>query len=88
MSDRPYLLLKWGTVKGWNGLNEQSLAILQRWSVLEYNLSAMAQHDTPEQKEILYEFIRQFDGEISNDWSGEQLTKEQAIEYIRDYGAT
>ena len=84
--DRAYLLLKWGTVKEWGGLNEQSVTILQRWAKIGYSLSAMTHHDTAEQKEILYEFINQFDGEISSDWSGEKFTKEQAIAYIRDYG--
>lgn len=28
-----HILLKWGTIKGWGGIDEQSLAILQRWAM-------------------------------------------------------
>lgn len=83
---KPYLLLKWGTVKGWNDLDEKSVAILQRWADLGRSLSAMGQNDTPEQKEILIELIEQFEGTIQNDWDGKTYTKEQAIKYIKEYG--
>ncbi len=36
--------------------------------------------------EILCQLIEKFDGPISNDWSGEDYTKEQPIAYVRDYG--
>ena len=82
-----YLLLKWGSIKGWDGLSEKSRELLQRWSDMGVSLSAMAQKDTPEQKEVLCELIRQFEGEISNDWDGETYSKERAIDYIKNYGA-
>ncbi len=48
--------------------------------------SAMAQHDTPDQKAALCKVIDATDGEIYNDWSGETMTKEQAKAYVMDYG--
>ena len=84
-----YILLKWGTVKGWSfssDKSKKSLEILQRYHDLGSSISRMMQHDTDEQKEILYELIRQHVGTIYNDWSGERYTIEQAIEYIKNYG--
>jgi hypothetical protein len=47
--------------------------------------SAMLQEDTPEQRDILCELITLHEGRIENDWSGEEYTKSQAIEYVRNY---
>lgn len=84
MSD--YIELKWGTLKGWRLDREASRAILQKYLDLGTSMSCMMQKDTPEQKEILCELIRQHDGEIYNDWDGKKYTKEQAIDYLTNYG--
>lgn len=81
-----WLLLKWGSIKGWGGLGVASMEFLQRWIALGVSMSAMAQHDTPEQKDILCDLIRQFQGQISNDWDGETYSKERAVDYIMNYG--
>ena len=80
------LLLKWGTLKGWNLKNEKSRQILQRYLDLGSSLSCMAQKDTDEQKQILCELIREHTGTITSDWSGESFTKDEAIYYIMNYG--
>lgn len=79
------LTLKWGTIKGWNGLSDESLAILQRYADLGMSFSAMGQRDTPEQKQILCELIDAIDGEIWNDWNGTVMTKDEAKAYVMEY---
>ena len=82
-----HLLLKWGSLKGWDGLddNEPAMAALQRWADGGVSMSAACQHDTPEQKQALCDLIDAVDGTITNDWSGEKLTKEQAKAYVMEY---
>lgn len=81
-----YILLKWGTLKGWKLTSEKSHEILRKYTDIGYSLSSMTQKDTPEQKQILCDLIREHDGTITNDWDGDQYTKEQAIDYITNYG--
>lgn len=78
------LTLKWGTLKGWTGISA-SLPILKRYHDLGFTLTAMAQADTPEQKEILCELIDAVDGTIQNDWGGKKMTKEEAKKYVMEY---
>lgn len=82
-----YLLLKWGTVKGWNDLTDKSVEILCRYYPDGVPMSAMSDRPDKDRREILCELIDQLDGEIQNDWSGETMTKEQAKAYVREYGA-
>lgn len=82
-----HLLLKWGTLKGWNLESEASKAAAQKY--VDFGMSgsgAMTQHDSADQKTALCELIDAIDGEISNDWSGETMTKDQAKEYVLSYG--
>lgn len=80
------LTLKWGTVKGWNGLTDKSVAIMQRYFADGMPLSAMGYHPTPERREILCELIDQLDGEIVNDWDDVVMSKDEAKKYVREYG--
>ena len=80
--------LKWGTLKGWSNLSEPSVKLLQRYVDLGYCMSAAAQRDTPEQKSILYELLRQLDGTIINDWESKEMSVDEAIKYIENYRAT
>lgn len=82
MTSNDLLLLKWGTIKGWNLTSEKSKELLQKYLDIGASMSCMTQKDTPEQKEILCELIRQHDGTIINDWDNEEYTKERAIKYI------
>ena len=80
------LLLKWGTVKGWSNLSETDVKLLQQWADLGISASCMMQKNAPEQRELLVQFIEQFDGTIYNDWDGREYSKADAIHYIRSYG--
>ena len=81
-----YLLLKWGSLKGWNlGDNEAAKAAAQRYADGGMSMSAMAQRDTPEQQQALCDLIDAIDGPITNDWSGESMTKEKAKKYVLEY---
>jgi len=49
-------------------------------------MSAMAQHNTPRQKDIICELIDLCDGDtIYLDWDGEDVSKEKAKEYVMNY---
>ena len=80
-----YLLLKWGTAKGWNLETDKSRAAAQKYADYGLSHSAMTQHDTAEQKLALCELIDAIEGEIQSDWTGDILTKEQAKKYVMDY---
>jgi hypothetical protein len=80
------LLLKWGTLKGWDLRTDASRAAAQRYADFGMSMGAMQQRDTDEQKRALCDLIDAIDGEIVNDWSGETLTKEEAKRYVLGYG--
>lgn len=80
------LTLKWGTIKGWGNLTEQSQAIVRRFFADGLPLSAMADRPADDRREILCELIDQIDGEIWNDWDEAVMTKDEAKAYVRDYG--
>lgn len=79
------LLLKWGTLKGWDLKTEKSKAAAQKYLDMGMSLGAMSQNDSPEQKQALCDLIDAIDGEIQNDWSGEMMSKEQAKDYVLNY---
>ncbi len=82
-----YLLLKWGTLKGWNiAGNEKALDAFRRYHAEPANPSVMMQHDTDTQKQALCDLIDAVDGPITSDWSGESFTKEEAKKYVLEYG--
>jgi hypothetical protein len=81
-----HLLLKWGTLKGWKLESEAALAAFDRYAEAGVSMSATAQQDTPEQKQALCDIIDAIDGPIINDWSGEEMTKDEAKKYILEYG--
>lgn len=82
-----HLLLKWGTLKGWNLETEKSRAAAQRYADMGMTPGAMQQRDTPEQKQALCDLIDAIDGEIVNDWSGERMSKDEAKKYVMEYGS-
>lgn len=84
---RQHLLLKWGTLKGWNlEGNEAALELLRQYGDQGMCISAMAQRDTDEQKQILCNLIDAVNGPITNDWSGEDMSKDEAKKYVMEYG--
>ena len=80
------LLLKWGTIKGWEGLTDKSQEIIKRFFADGVCMSAAMDKPDAERKAILCELIDQLDGEIQNDWTGKVMSKEEAKEYVNDYG--
>ena len=81
------ITLKWGTLKGWSIKTEATRAALQAYmDAGPVCYSAMAQRDTPEQKQALCNAIDVVDGEIWNDWDGVAMTKDEAKAYVMNYG--
>lgn len=80
--------LKWGSLKGWSLESEAARAALQEYfDAGTVSMSAMLQHDNDAQKEALYKLIDVADCEtIYLDWDGKYVSKEEAKEYIRNYG--
>jgi hypothetical protein len=81
------LSLKWGNVKGWDGLEEETpaRAALEKWADSGQGISAM-QRQTPEQRDLICDIIDAVDGEIWNDRDGKVMSKDEAKAYVRDYG--
>jgi hypothetical protein len=82
-----YLLLKWGTLKGWNlGDNEAARAAARRYDEGgPVSAGCMTQHDTPEQQRALCDMIDAIKGPITLDWEGRDVTKEEAKKYVLEY---
>lgn len=81
------LLLKWGTLKGWDLESEGALEALNRLGELgPRSLSAVMQRDDAAQKAALCDLIDAIDGTIQNDWTGDMMTKDEAKAYVREYG--
>lgn len=81
------LTLKWGTLKAWSFKgNEQAMSLLRRYHEIGASLSAMCQHDTPEQKEIICKLIDLTPGEIYLDWDGKYVSHDEAKKYVMEYG--
>jgi len=85
MTKKKNLTLKWGTIKGWSGLSENSLAIMKRFFEDGVPMSAMCDHPDDNRVSILCELIDQFEGEIWNDWDGVIMSKDAAKKYVAEY---
>jgi hypothetical protein len=83
-----YLLLKWGTLKGFCFKNSpEAWAAYVEYNSLGESMSAMAQRDTPRQKELIMIMIDKVNGPVSNDWDGTDYEdREQAKKYVMEYG--
>ncbi len=86
MAQTEHLTLKWGTLKGWD-LNEDgpAFAALQRYAEEPVAMGAMQQRDTDAQRQAICDIIDALDGTITNDWTGEQMTKDEAKKYVLEY---
>ena len=86
MSDE-YLTLKWGSLKSWNFESEKARGLLQEWFEIGCSMSAALHHDTPEQKQIIYDLIDAGDFEtVYLDWDDKEVSKDEAKQYVKDYG--
>jgi hypothetical protein len=84
--EKPNLLLKWGTIKGWSGMNESQVAILQRWADEGRSMSVAMQRDSQTQKQAICDLIDTMeDGRICCDWDGAIMTREEATKYVLEY---
>lgn len=79
------LTLKWGTVKGWELETDEAKEALQKWVDFGMSMSIATQKDTPKQRDALIAAIDHMD-EIWNDRGGVQMTKEEAKDYVLNYG--
>ena len=83
-----YILLKWGSLKGWHMQNNDvAFELLKEYHMRGVYMSAALQRDSAEQKHLLCKMIDAFDGRIENDWDGTiYQSKEDAKSYILNYG--
>lgn len=84
---KDYLLLTWGTLKGWCFENSpEAWEALQEYGKIGASASVMAQNDTPRQKELICIMIDKVNGEVKNDWTGEVYeNREDAKKHIMEY---
>lgn len=80
------ITLKWGTLKSYNVQDEDTLKLLNKYFDEGVSMSAMAQRDTDEQKEILCQIIEKINRPVYLHWDGKYISVEEAKEYIRTYG--
>ena len=84
-----FLLLKWGTLKGWCFKNSPEAAeALKEYVEIGSSFSAMAQKDTDRQKELICVMIDSVNGTVQSDWTGEDWThnRKAAKRYVMNYG--
>lgn len=79
-----YILLKWGSLKGWELHSEKGKKLSDEYIALGRSMSAMSQEDNPRQKQIIIEMIDECNGSIQSDWSGEYFTKQSAKDYLKE----
>lgn len=87
-----YVLLKWGSLKGWGGaeVGTPLRDAIERYHTEPVSLSAMSQRDTDGQKQAVLDAIDAVyaaGGEATNDWDGTTYaTADDAKAYIINYG--
>ena len=80
-----HLTLKWGTLKSWS-FGDWAKPLFEEYSRIGSSESAMMQHDTPRQKEIICELIDKGSfKKIMLDWEGKEVTKKAAKKYVMEY---
>jgi len=83
-----YLLLKWGTLKGWDFSDSpEAFDALKEYNEIGSSISAMTQQDTPRQKELICIMIDKVNGSVQSDWTGEDWTndRDKAKDYVMNY---
>lgn len=83
-----HLLLKWGTIKGWDFGDGQPKVqeLMQEYFKDGFYLSCAMDKPDEARKKILCQIIDEFKGTIQNDWTGKKMTKKQAKKYVMEYG--
>jgi len=88
-NNKDYLLLKWGTLKGWCFQNSpEAFEALKEYSEIGASVSSMMQNNTDRQKELICVMIDKVNGTVQSDWTGEDFTnnREKAKQYVINYG--
>ncbi len=86
LKKKDHLTLKWGTLKSWKFHTKKAIKLLKEYESLGSNWSAMLQHDTPRQKQIICELIDEGDFEtVYLDWYDKEVSKEEAKKYVLEY---
>jgi len=84
--DNDYITLKWGTLKSWRLTNPALDPLIEEYNQEGgTNMSAMAQRDTLRQKEIICEMIDIIGKPVPNNWTGEEMSVEEAKQYVMEY---
>jgi len=83
--NRNGITLKWGTLKGWSLKTDDAKQLLQKYHDDPVSFSVMMQRDTENQKEIILRLIDVCD-EIHLEWDGRSVSREEAKDYILNYG--
>ena len=84
---KEHLALKWGNIKSIKCPREPMAKLWHEYVSIGSCVSVMAQNNTLRQKEIICQLIDECNGQIYNDWSGEDYTnnKEAAKKYVMEY---
>lgn len=80
-----YISLKWGTINGWKNISEDIVTLLEEYWKDGRPFGSMSDRPNEERRLILCKIIDAFDGELQNDWTGKNMTKEEAKKYIMEY---
>ena len=80
-----YIILKWGTLKGWKITSNRGKKLFKKYCDLGASMSAMSQRDTSEQKQIICELIDLVPGDIYLDWDAKYISKDEAKKYVMEY---
>lgn len=81
-----YITLKWGTIKSYQFENPALDPLIEEYNKTgSHSASAMAQHDTQRQKEIICEMIEIIGKPVYLEWDGEYVSIEEAKKYVLEY---
>ncbi len=80
-----YVTLKWGTLKSWKLTNPVFVPLIEEYNAEGSSASAMMQHDTPRQKEIICEMIDIIGKDVYLEWDGEYVSPAEAKKYVMEY---
>ena len=85
--EKESLTLKWGTLKAWSFHSDECTKLFKEYCDIGSSMSAMCQHDTPRQKEILCELIDKGNfKKVFLYWDGVWVSKLKAKKYVMEYG--
>jgi len=82
-----YIELKWGTLKAYRLTSPAFEPLIEECNREGgMSMSAMAQRDTPRQKEIICQMIEMIGKPVYLHWDGEYVSVEEAKKYVMEYG--